>query len=470
MNTLVKLSRATLLSALLSTSAFATEYQVVELPVPLTDSLALVYSYSLSANNEAFWIGGGGDPKDPSEPRIPGNIYKYKNGETLQLTSNDLWKSWLLSNDAGQAVWLESSPDGKKKVVFFDGSTIIDLTPLGHASALLAITENGTVFWNGINDTGTSYLMAFNGMEVKAIGQPTGTSQISYDINDNGQIAWAASVYGPDHIKDSEIMFFDGSNTYQLSNNAIEDYKVILNNRGDVMWSSYDKNTDKSSLTAFYNNTHIPLAEAPTRKGFTYALSDRGDAAWQDINSGELRVYLDGNFHFVNPNTSIAQFDLGSGGHFAFVENDINILPTTLKYAFNGQYGAIVNGQYQVNYIDMLDDGSFLTEITDASGTMFGRYNAGNFHKLGNRRFDFEFISHMFTDNGKAVWIENNFLGTNPTIYIYDGESVATFSKTEASAIEPPIMHDSGSAIVPIKVKTDTGYITHVMLITPQMP
>jgi len=232
-------------------------------------------------NGHMAWYG--------SDDGLDTEILLYNGTSIIQLTDNDYMEGDPQINNNGHVVWEGCDTedcgvggDGDYEIFLFDGTTTSQLTNNDHRDDNPQISNNGYVVWE-MCEGGTSYSCTGGDYEIFLYNGTT-TTQLTdneYDdmvpqINDNGYVVWR----GGDYFDESawEIFLYDGTSTTQLTTS---DYRhntaPQISNSGNVVWRGSDGSHsdiflyDGASTTRITNNAWMD--------GYP-KMNDRGEIVW----------------------------------------------------------------------------------------------------------------------------------------------------------------------------------------------
>ncbi len=439
-----------LVGSLFSGGGYATSYNAIALPVPMSPFPSATLEYGVSDKGAVFWCGGGVDGGDVS-PLIPDQIYRYSQGETVQITGSDLYKSLLKVNGAGQAIWQEgiSLDATAHALMFYDGTTVSQISQLNIGERVLAFTDSGSIFWIAQDDVGINQLFVFHNGQIHALG--VAPQRTEYSVNEQGQIAWIAN---------QEVMWFDGNQVTQITNDDRDDARIEMNAVGTLMWTSADVTNASSRLMAYMDGSLITVASSngiePSH--YSYLLGDHGEAFWS-VHSGneignDLFTFDGSQVHQLASGAVYSYADLNAKGELAYVtEGDFS----TINYFYQGGMYSIVDGQSLVLYMDVLNDGSMMLSLLNMLNMqphISGRLVDGVFYTVAPEA-DISDMGSLWTsggiynENGQAAWWGYANMASQ-SLFLFDGKETAEWTVSDVSMTLDVLLSQSGDVIAPV--------------------
>ncbi|MBW1999261.1 MAG: hypothetical protein JRJ29_15040 [Deltaproteobacteria bacterium] len=113
-------------------------------------------------------------------------------------------------------------------------------------------------------------------------------------INKNGAVVWFAAVTGIPAWDQMgwEIFLYDGTTTRRLTDNGIGDRHPSVNDRGDVVWQSYDGNNWAIHLYDATSQTTTEISGNTHPTGFPPKLNNSGYVVWEGHDGNDTEVFL----------------------------------------------------------------------------------------------------------------------------------------------------------------------------------
>ena len=212
-------------------------------------------------NGQLVWLGKDNRNRDTiySWDRQTIKVVKGKNEAVVnRITNNkadEQYRSIEINN--GQVMW-QSFDGHNAKINFWDGNQTLVM----HNSALnekMFQIDNGQMVWTGVADMDDKFVIAFldSGLP-KKYPEPIRLDNQALDSNfypqiDNGQVVWQ----GFDG-HDTEIYFWDGNQTQQLTDNEKSDTLPQISN-GLVVWTAFDGHDEEIFLWNSRNGKTVQL-------------------------------------------------------------------------------------------------------------------------------------------------------------------------------------------------------------------
>lgn len=245
----------------------------------------------------------------------------------------------------------------------------------------------------------------------------------------NGQVAWLTNDNNRPHYTDgSEIIFYDGSRTIQLTNNTNENANndILEIQNGRVLWKQYQNTGSPQTEIFLYNGSEsiqITNNQVDKRQAKFYGSqivwdeqdsADRGgdyeiilynngqSQRLTDNQTDELLRTVEGNYVIwtnYNPNTSINNL---------FVYDGSNVVQLTENGLGSNQL-----------YDDAFDiDGQNIVWITNNNIYLYDGYTT---RQITN---DETLKSSVQISGNRIVWFGQNSTATNPELFLSDGSTV----------------------------------------------
>lgn len=199
--------------------------------IELTDNARLYYMGAAPAlsNGQVVWIDGTNY-----------QVYLWDGTTTRQISDNaGICSNPKISN--GQVVWRVEIGygSGEYDIYLYDGVNVKQIA--SNVWAPYPEISNGQVVWTTIVSGVGSLLYLYDGSAVVQLDDPD-CDNLSNPTIENGKIVctgWDGHDY--------EVIFYDGSQFVQLTNNDSDDTGAIMHN-GQVAWSGYDGQDDEIFL------------------------------------------------------------------------------------------------------------------------------------------------------------------------------------------------------------------------------
>ena len=202
----------------------------------ITDNYCNDYTPKINDKGEVTWfVSTNREDGCPSEDW---EVFKFDGTDISQVT-NDFARDYEVTINNDGIAFVSVETDGLGNLIQTDGVssyTISTDRPSAQRSiysgkASYAINNHGNMAW--FADNGYFY----NGIDVEVISEGPRTIH-TINLNENGIIVWSERVDGEDY----EIMIYDGSKVYQITNNNFDDLLPEINNLNEVVWKGFDGN------------------------------------------------------------------------------------------------------------------------------------------------------------------------------------------------------------------------------------
>jgi len=101
------------------------------------------------------------------------------------------------------------------------------------------MNDDGKIVWYS-TENDTVYTEYWDGSTVTRISNNNATGGFWPKINNRGHVMWPNSTWGDpaDHANFREIYFWDGFDTYRITNNTRQDREAQMNNNDQIVWMS----------------------------------------------------------------------------------------------------------------------------------------------------------------------------------------------------------------------------------------
>jgi len=322
-----------------------------------------------------------------------------------QLTDNDYNDQTPQINDNGYVVWTGNSG----RIFLYDGANTIQIADNGYTPQ---INNNGHVAWNGSDGTDWQIYL-YDGDSIIQITDNSFTDE-SPQINDNGYIAWSggtdsydSSAFNPCTRDGYEIFLYDGNSITQITNNAVDDHSVQINNNGQIVWKRYhglgrNSKTDPCGTVYgkaeidyeifYYDGTNITQITDNSCDESNIQLNENGDVVWDC--DGEIYLYNGTAVVQITDNDFVdsgSNPDINDSGHIVWVSYNGDL------FLYNGVSTLnIGNGSNPDSLPQISNNGHIVWRIRnglyiyDGTSTSLITDNASGGHKINN--------------NGYVVW------------------------------------------------------------------
>lgn len=295
------------------------------------------------------------------------------------------------------------------------------------------ISDNGHVAWVRVRNywsNNTSEIFYYDGTATIQLTNNNFRDTLRF-MNANGQVVWS----GYDGL-DEEIFLYDGTTTIQLTNNiGYNDYPGSLSENGHVAWQGYDGQDyeifvyDGTSTTQITNNTIDDTLPQ---------VNDNGQVTWYTWDGVNYDVFFyDGTtttqltnstFHGLSPR-------LSANGHVMFLGYTGTVYSETNDiYYFDGTTTTrITNNSPNINTLGgmLFDNGNIVWLQYDQSFSLYNLfyYNGTTTTQISNNtlRNNFLYIDDS-NASGHVVW--DQFNGRDDEIFLYDGTTTTQLTNT----------------------------------------
>lgn len=155
----------------------------------------------ISGNGDVFWVGEAGAPNAGQE------IFRFDGTSITRLTNNAYADRGPRVNDVGQAVWT-----GDNQIFLFDGVSVSQFTT-SLQNSQPDINDAGQISWSGVPNggMGVPQILFFDGTSTIEVTNDFST-KTQLRINNTGSIVWK-KISGAIE----EILHFDGTSVTNLS-------------------------------------------------------------------------------------------------------------------------------------------------------------------------------------------------------------------------------------------------------------
>ncbi len=328
-------------------------------------------------------------------------------------------------NNNGEVVWSGVDENGNYQVLFYDGTTTYQLTDDDNDNYMPQINNNGQVVWLGAGD-----IYFWDGIHPAGptITRVTTTDywENSYHINDNGEIVWYG---GPGGVSmNYEIYFWDGNDSYQITDNTLGDHEPKINNNGRVVWNKFDGH----DLEIYFWDGINPAS--PTTIQITnntlsaqyQQINNNGQVVWCEgyHNGGNEDLYFWDGMDPLNPNIISLGMEGNGRSYYPQINNNGAVVWYMHEYDLDPE-------SEEDDYEIYLWDGTSIIQITDND-------------------FDDGVDGVQINDNGDIVWVGGVFWGAgiNTELYFYDGSTGLITQLTEDTATHySPQINNNGDIV-----------------------
>jgi hypothetical protein len=201
-------------------------------------------------DGEVCGVGGDGDNE----------IYLYDGTNTIQLTNNEYDDYKPQISDNGYVVWHGCDGtdcrrrEGDFEIFLYDGTTTTQLTDNAYDDMVPQINSSGSVVWRGGNWSDTE-IFIYDGTSTTQLSTGDFLANTAPQIDSNGYVVWEGcdSGYcdpagGPGVYGDTEILLYDGTSTARITNNSRMDGEPQMNDRGEIVWWSWETDSWNSGI------------------------------------------------------------------------------------------------------------------------------------------------------------------------------------------------------------------------------
>ena len=246
-------------------------------------------------------------------------IFFFEDGNLIQVTNNDTDDAFPWINNAGQVVWTGS--DGTDLEIFlYENGAVTQITDNKENDTRPQINDAGQILWWGARDGGLFVLLYDQGTVIRLSPR----SVEYYDrhlkhgkqINNSGQAVWTARIGG-----NTEIFWFDGTFTSQITDNAHDDIHPVINQTGQIVWQGYDGNDFEIFL---FNKGNFSQITDDDMDNTAPDINAQGQVVWQadggEAGSGIYMYYPGGKTVKVSAQgVDAIRPDIGNNGWVAWV-------------------------------------------------------------------------------------------------------------------------------------------------------
>jgi hypothetical protein len=249
--------------------------------------------YASIMTNDAGWIVWQGFDGNDAE------IFLYSNGKLVQITQNDTEDAFPWINNAGQIVWTGS--DGEDLEIFlYENGTATQITNNTENDVHPQINDAGQILWWGGQNSGLFVFLYDKGVVIQL--SPDSVEYYdrkkipSVQLNIKGQAVWTARTKG-----DTEIFWFNGMETSQITANTHDDIHPAINAFGQIVWQGFDGNDFE--IFTFQKGSVQQITDNDTDDVFP-AVNAQGVIVWQGDGPDGSGIYLNtsGQITRVSPN------------------------------------------------------------------------------------------------------------------------------------------------------------------------
>jgi len=354
-----------------------------------TDNTGYLINYNPCLNSQGDFAWTSWDGQD-------WEVYQctQDTGATTQLTNNSYDNEIIQLNDQGQVVY--GSYDGSHWQLY-----LYDAASGAHDNKIIQLNDNGQVLWqelHGAVDNIDSYsIYAFDGGAATKVGDFADNTDYGITrearLAANGDFYWESWDGG-----DYEVYGYDpqGHATTQLTDNAVDDRIVQINDNGQAVWqalTSSDYNLNdydiyfyasvvsyaRYDFTCYYNNgggdyytgaVYAATGDNGYEVGYTQAFTDEnGQAGYYEITtvtdlgadgSQAGQVFVSSYYDQESGNTyTPVSHGAAVGTDYLGSENDYIIMDMAVDFLFGGGYYEADVGSYSMyQFTFCYNDGS----------------------------------------------------------------------------------------------------------------
>ena len=173
------------------------------------------------------------------------NTYAYNGSGVSNLTNDNLIDSASDMNSLGQVVW-NKNLGGQNDIFLFDGAQTINFSNSADINDSHAkINDVGQVAWIAQIGGTERKLFFFDGSDVHQLSTPNFSIVPPIQLTNNGYIVWRGLEIDPNAGRDSppspgEIFLYDGSSIIQVTNNDWVDRNPAINEEGLIVWRAFE--------------------------------------------------------------------------------------------------------------------------------------------------------------------------------------------------------------------------------------
>ena len=225
-------------------------------------------------------------------------------------TDPESYNRWTRINDRGQVVWaagFDAYDSSTYEIMLYDRGIVTRLTNDSKCDAFPDINNDGTVVWSrGVGPGGALEIAMYRDGVISYLTDESGESapQGNYTpvINDLGHVAWFRLARGGCGNVDSEVWFFDGMTSRQISNIGLSSQAIAINNQDSIAWLVYDFCTNFHRPARFVNRRIEFLGNLEYSANGPVAIREDNSVLWTGEDVSE---YNRGILHSDGKTTSV---------------------------------------------------------------------------------------------------------------------------------------------------------------------
>jgi len=229
------------------------------------------------------------------------NIYLFSNNNTklIRNTASIIEDLWI--EDSGEISWIEPSQNGFVIYTYYDGKTTN--VPIEDVPSFMNIqmNANGTVLWTGLGAGDTLQIFKYENGSITQLTHEN--DNILPQINERGDITWVELV-GDDifiHFLNRDGVQFPRINNnqkiYLPAENELPANFVNMNDNGDLVWAAGLYDTGKSNDQVFLYKDGITRQITDGDKECSRPrISESGQIVYHAIYENANEINLFGNY------------------------------------------------------------------------------------------------------------------------------------------------------------------------------
>jgi hypothetical protein len=211
----------------------------------------------------------------------------YSGGEITQISNGFTAPLYPHINKQGQIVFVAREDNGYQVLLYEDGQ-ISNLTDENGDYAAPQISDNGQVAWFGAEEEVLHVYLYTNGVIEKINENEKFTLDkniYNRRINNLGQVVWSSDER--DDFYDDIINFYDGTRVVKLKP-MVHNQNPTINNNGQVVWQGWDGNDHEIFL--YTGGEIIQVVDNEDDDGFP-VINDQGIIAWEGSDGNDLEIF-----------------------------------------------------------------------------------------------------------------------------------------------------------------------------------
>lgn len=322
-------------------------------------------------------------------------------------------------NERGMVAWIET--DGQ--VYLFDGAVTRKISPATARGWNLDLNKWGQVVWDASDELEGRHIYFYNGVQTVRLTSSGGNS--APKISDKGQIAWLHVDVIDGQVSDTEIFYFNGKKTKQLTDNALQEDYLRMAKNGNVTWLAYDPSGAEDSEVFLYDRKRVTQLTDNAFDDHSVVVSAKGAAWWLGRSGGvtDIFTFSKGSLWQVTATAYEETFPyylpqypnfahVSKTGYFAWMAADWGQWPWDIFF-YDG-----------VNVLRLTDDDTFdMNPVVSDNGFVAWTHHAGPYNQSGelhlydkaniraittNRPAEKSDIPLAVTVRGEIIYVERN--------------------------------------------------------------